>query len=127
MPIERLDPESLVKFKGLHQTVKIGTTIYIAGQVAVDEKGNFHGQGNAEEQLVQIYKNLENACKAHGGTLTNIVKTTTYITDRAHFSAVSQIRQKRYGANAPANTTVIVAGLARPEWWIEIEGVASIE
>ena len=36
MPIQRLDPDSLVKFPGLHQTVKAGNTVYIAGQVALD-------------------------------------------------------------------------------------------
>ena len=127
MPIKRLDPENMVKFKGLHQTARAGNTVYISGQVAVDQQGNLQGQGSIEKQLEQVFKNLENACKAHGGSLNNLVKTTTFIIDRAHFPAVSAFRQKLYGANAPANTTVIVAGLARPEWWIEIEGVAVID
>ena len=127
MAIQRLDPETMMKLPGLHQTVKAGNSVYIAGQVAFDEQGNFHGEGNAEEQLRQIYKSLENACRAYGGTLANMVKTTTYITDIAHFPAVSKARQEFYGPNAPVNATVIVAGLASPEWWIEIEGVAWIE
>ena len=55
-----------------------------------------------------------------------MVKTTTYITDIAYFGAVGTARQQHYGADAPVNATII-AGLARPEWLVEIEGVAWIE
>ena len=127
MPIQRLDPESLPQMPGLHQTVRVGNTVYIAGQVSLDEQGNFHGEGDARAQLDQIYKNLEHACAAHGGSLANMVKTTTYITDIAHFTAVSEARQQYYGPDAPVNASIIVSGLARPEWWVEIEGVAWIE
>ena len=127
MAIQRLDPETMVKMAGLHQTVKVGNTVYIAGQVALDENSNFHGAGDAEEQLKQVYKNLENACKAHGGTLANMVKTTTWITDAAYFSAVGKARQEAYGPNSPVNATLIISALAKPEWWVEIEGIAYIE
>ena len=127
MPVQRLDPDTMVSFPGLHQTVRAGNTVYIARQVAVDSQGNFHGEGDAEEQLRQIYRNLENACRAHGGTLASMVKTTTYITDLAHYAAVGKARQEQYGPNAPANATIIVAGLAKPEWLVEIDGVAWIE
>ena len=127
MSIERLDPDPMTKMPGLHQTVRAGNNVYIAGQVALDEQGEFHGEGDADEQLRQIYLNVENACKAPGGTLANMVKTTTYITDVAHFAAVGRARIEHYGENAPVNATIIVAGLARPEWWVEIEGTAWIE
>mgnify|MGYP002526006049 FL=1 len=78
-------------------------------------------------QLEQIYDNLEAACRAYGGSLTNMVKTTTYIVDPEHFAAVSKIRQERYCPAAPPNATLIVAGLAKPEWMAEIEGTAWIE
>ena len=127
MAIQRLDPETMTKMPGLHQTVRVGNTVYIAGQVALDEEGTFHGEGSAAEQLRQIYENPGNACRAHGGALADMVKTTTYITDPAHFPAVSEARQEHYGPNSPVNATIIVAGLARPEWWAEIEGTAWIE
>jgi len=127
MSVERLDPDSMTKMPGLHQTVRAGNNVYIAGQVALDEQGEFHGEGDADEQLRQIYANLQNACRAHGGTLSNMVKTTTYITDVAHFPAVGRARIEQYGENAPVNATVIVAALAKPEWWVEIEGTAWIE
>lgn len=127
MAIQRLDPQTMVRMPGLHQTVKVGSTVYIAGQVALDEAGIFHGDGDVEAQLSQIYENLENACMAYGGTLASMVKTTTYITDPNYFASVSKIRSEKYGQNAPVNATLIVAGLAKPEWLVEIEGTAWIE
>ena len=127
MSIQRLDPDTMVKMPGLHQTVKVGNTVYIAGQVALDEAGEFHGEGDVEAQLNQVYENLESACRAYGGSLSSMVKTTTYIIDPDHFAAVSKIRQERYGSDAPVNATLIVAGLAKPEWWVEIEGTAWVE
>jgi len=126
LAIQRLDPHTMVKMPGLHQTVKVGNTVYIAGQVALDKTGVFHGDGDVEAQLNQIYENLENACMAYGGTLSNMVKTTTYITDPEYFPAVGKIRQARYGEDAPVNATLIVAGLAKREWLVEIEGTAWI-
>ena len=127
MTIQRLDPTTMTRMPGLHQTVRAGNTIYIAGQVALDEEGNFHGEGSAAAQLSQIYKNLARACEAYGGTLADMVKTTTYITNPVHITAVSEARQEAYGSDAPVNATVVVAGLVRPEWWVEIEGTAWIE
>jgi enamine deaminase RidA (YjgF/YER057c/UK114 family) len=126
MAIDRLDPDTMVKMPGLHQTVRVGNTVHIAGQVALDESGTFHGEGDVEAQVRQVYKNLENACRAHGGTLADMVKTTTYITDAAYFPAIGKARQEYYGENSPVNATLIV-GLAKPEWLVEIEGTASIE
>ena len=48
MGIQRMDPDTMVKMPGLHQTVKVGNTVYIAGQVALDADGNFHGEGDVE-------------------------------------------------------------------------------
>ena len=100
MGIQRMDPDTMVKMPGLHQTVKVGNTVYIAGQVALDADGNFHGEGDVEAQLNQVYENLEGACRAYGGSLSSMVKTTTYIIDPDHFAAVSKMRQERYGPDA---------------------------
>ena len=117
----------MTKMPGLHQTVRAGNNVYIAGQVALDAQGDFHGEGDADEQLRQIYANLRSACEAHGGSLADMVQTTTYITDASHFPAVGRARIEQYGQNAPVNATVIVAALAKPGWWVEIEGTAWIE
>ena len=127
MPIQRVNPSSLPHLKGLSVTVRVGNTVHIAGQVALDANLKFHGEGDPEHQVSQIYKNLDNACRAHGGTLANMVKTTTYITDIAYYPAIGKAREEAYGDNPPANTTLVVSALAKPEMLIEIEGIAHID
>jgi len=124
--IERKNPKSMITMAGLHQTVKVGPWVYIAGQVPLDSDGNFHGEGDPEKQIEQIYKNLTNACAEYGGTLANMVKTTTYVTGTDCFAAVSKARQQAYGENSPVNATVVVPALFKPEWSIEIEALAYI-
>ncbi|MFQ5874034.1 MAG: RidA family protein [Dehalococcoidia bacterium] len=127
MPIQRVNPSNVPHLKGLSATVRVGNTVYIAGQVALDENLKLHGEGDPEAQLKQIYKNLDNACRAHGGTLANMVKTITYITDIAYYPAISKAREEAYGDDPPVNTTVVITELAQPEMLIEIEGIAHIE
>ena len=127
MPIERVSPSHVYSLKGLSATVRIGNTVHISGQVSLDKDMNTLGKGDPEAQLRQIYKNLDDLCRAHGGSLANMVKTITYITDISQYPAVSKAREEAYGDSPPANSTVIVAGLAKPEWLVEIEGIAYIE
>ena len=126
MPIERVNPDNVYHLKGLSATVKIGNTVHISGQIALDNDMNTVGD-DAATQLKQIYKNLDDLCRAHGGSLANMVKTITYITDLDQYAAVSTAREEAYGDNPPANSTIVVSALAKPEWLVEIEGIAYIE
>ena len=126
MPIDRVNPDNVYHLKGLSATVKIGNTVHISGQIALDNDMNTVGD-DAATQLKQIYKNLDDLCRAHGGSLANMVKTITYITDLDQYPAVSAAREEAYGDNPPANSTIVVSALAKPEWLVEIEGIAYIE
>lgn len=126
MAIERVSPDNVYRLKGLSATVKVGNTVHISGQVALDLDMNTVGD-DAATQLKQIYKNLDDLCRAHGGSLANMVKTITYITDLDQYPAVSAAREGAYGDNPPANSTIVVSALAKPEWLVEIEGIAHIE
>ena len=127
MTIYRVNSDDVYQLKGLSSTVRIGNTLYISGQVAWDRNLNFIGQGDPEIQITQIYENLKQHCETHGGTLANMVKTTTYIVDIAYYPIISRAREEWYGDTPPANTTVVITGLALPEMLIEIEGIAYIE
>ncbi|MEX2431166.1 MAG: RidA family protein [Dehalococcoidia bacterium] len=104
--------------------VKVGDWVYIAGQTAADESGNVVGVGDPAAQVEQVYNNLGKAMEAVGGKLTNIIKTTVYVVGSEHLDAVRTAREGRFGASPPTSTLVVVAGLARPEFLIEIEAVA---
>ena len=64
--------------------------------------------------------------EAGGGTMDNIVKINTYLTDIRHRADLVPIREEFIGKKSPASTLVAVAALAVPEWLIEVEAVAVI-
>jgi enamine deaminase RidA (YjgF/YER057c/UK114 family) len=57
--------------------------------------------------------------------LTNLVKITTYLTDRKNLEAMRDIRKEILGNHKPAHTLVIAAGLAFEEYLIEVDCIAA--
>jgi enamine deaminase RidA (YjgF/YER057c/UK114 family) len=103
---------------------KPGTLLFIAGQTASDKDGNVVGTGDIEAQAHQVFKNLSAVLKEAGGSLDNLVMTTTYITDRKYREGYNRVRTQYYKKISPTSTLVIVSGLAHPDYLIEIAGVA---
>jgi enamine deaminase RidA (YjgF/YER057c/UK114 family) len=123
-----INPETLSRSRGYSQVVKVGNTVYIAGQVSVGPDGNVVGKGEPEAQVRQVWRNIEAAVKAVGGTLQNVVKTTTYITNIQSAAAVRQVRDELFRASQPPTSTLlVVAGLASPDYLVEIESIAIVD
>jgi len=101
-----------------------GKLLFVAGQTASDKDGNVVGKGDIEAQTRQVFKNLSAVLEEAGGSLDNLVMTTTYITDRKYREGYNRVRQQYYKANPPTSTLVIISGLAHPDYLIEINGVA---
>lgn len=107
------------------QAVRVGEQVWIAGQVAVDEEGAPVGAGDATAQAEQVWHHLSQTLAAAGGQLGDLVATTTYLVDRAHREVAATVRHRWLrGPDWPTNTLVIVDGLARAEFLIEIPAVA---
>jgi enamine deaminase RidA (YjgF/YER057c/UK114 family) len=121
-----INPRALVKPTGYTHVVVApdGRTVYIAGQVAFDSAGKVVGEGDFAAQAEQVYRNLQRALESVGGSMPDLVKTTTYITDIKNLPALRDIRARRLSSQPPANTLLAVSSLARPELLIEIEAVA---
>ena len=111
---------------GFSAVVKAGNTVYIAGMVAQDVDGNVVGAGDAEAQTRQIWRNIEVAVQAAGGSLSDIVKTTTYVTGIEHGPAVRAVRGELFPSNPPTSTLLVVSELANPAYVVEIESIAVI-
>ena len=122
-----INPKGLVKPTGYTHLVIApdGRTVYIAGQVAFDSAGKVVGEGDFAAQAEQVFRNLKHALESVGGSMADLVKTTTFITDIQHVPLLRDVRA-RYLARTqpPANTLVVISSLARAELLIEIEGVA---
>jgi enamine deaminase RidA (YjgF/YER057c/UK114 family) len=111
------------------QAVKVSsaeTTLYIAGQVAYDHNGNAADAGDFKAQARAALQAVKSQVEAGGGTMANIVKVNTYLTDIRYRSDYAAIREEFFGKKMPASTLVAVTALAQPEFLIEIEAIAVI-
>ena len=109
------------------QAVKVAgaqTILYIAGQVAYGPDGNAAHAGDFKAQARAALQALKDQVEAGGGTMANIVKVNTYLTDIRHRADYGPVRAEFFGAKMPAHTLVAVAALAQPEFLIESEAVA---
>lgn len=122
-----INPATLAKPSGYTHVVIApdGRTVYIAGQVAFDSTGAVVGEGDFAAQAEQVYRNLERALQSVGGSMADLVKTTTFVTDIKNVPSLREIRSRRLSkTQPPANTLLEVSSLARHELLIEIEAVA---
>ena len=121
-----------VAVRGVHKTTgyshaaKAGGLVFVAGQVAQDQDGNVVGRGDVEAQAVQIFDNLRAVLASAGATLNDVVKLTTYTTNVAYRAKIAEVRGRYFTTYFPPNTFVVVAGLATPDYLLEIEAVAAV-
>lgn len=112
---------------GYSHVARAGDTLYIAGQIALDPEGNLVGEGDIEAQTRQVYANLRAICEDCGGSLANIVKMTTYLTDRSHLQGFRAVRNEIFREPFPPNTLLFIDGLADPRYLVEIEAIAVMD
>jgi 2-iminobutanoate/2-iminopropanoate deaminase len=113
------------------QAVKVTraeTVLYLSGQVAYDDNGGVAHPGDFKAQARAALQAVKAQVEAGGGTMANIVKVNTYLTDIRHRADYGPIREEFFGRNKkmPASTLVAVTALAQPEFLIEIEAIAVI-
>ena len=102
-------------------------TIYISGQVSIDEQGMLVGRDDLAAQTTQVMRNIGHALAAGGADFSAVVKITTYVVGYLpeHRAIIGKARSPFFAGSAPpASTLVGVAALAMPEWLIEIEAIA---
>jgi len=94
--------------------------------VGSDFDGNLVGRDDPRAQAEQAMKNVKQLLEEAGSDLSHIVKTTTYITDPRYREPVYQEVGKWLKGVFPVSTGVVVAGLAKTEWLMEIDVIAVI-
>ncbi|NBP68488.1 MAG: RidA family protein [Cytophagia bacterium] len=120
-----------IKPSGYTHTVvsSSGRTIYISGQVPVNEAGQVVGEGDLKAQTKQVYDNLLYCLRFAGARFEDVVKMTTYVVNYKP-SDIDIVREVRKGylskENPPASTLVGVQSLVHPDYLIEIEAIAVI-
>ncbi|HEX6510885.1 MAG TPA: RidA family protein [Chloroflexota bacterium] len=127
MPIERIQPATLPASSLYSPVVRTGSVIYVAGQVAQDERGEIVGRGDFRAQAVQVMDNLRTALAAAGAGLEHLVRITIYMTDARYRDDMRDVTRQYLGAALPASTLLVVSALARPECLIEIDAIAVLD
>ena len=97
--------------------------LYVSGQLGVRPDGSVGS--TVAEQADQAFENLVAVLRGGGMGPENIVKLTTYIVAGHDGDGVRAARLKHLGDLRPASTAVWVAGLVRPEWFVEVDAVAA--
>jgi enamine deaminase RidA (YjgF/YER057c/UK114 family) len=109
------------------QVVRAGSTVFIAGQVALDENWQVVGLGDPLAQAEQVWRNLDRAATAAGGSAANIVKITVFLADVRHAAAEMEVRARYFQQGRwPVCTQVQVANLGLPELLLEVDAIAVI-
>lgn len=107
------------------QAVKIGTTVYLSGQIPfVPETMEFVSE-DFRAQAVQVFKNLSAVCEAAGGELQDMVKVQIYLTDLGQFAIVSEVMAEFFRTPYPARAAIGVKALPKGAQ-IEIDGVMEL-
>ena len=95
------------------QAIRVGDTIYLSGQIALDPASMELVGDDAEGQVRQVLDNLSAVARAGGGSFADIVRLTVYLTDLAHFGTVNAVMAEYFTEPYPARAAVGVAALPR--------------
>jgi enamine deaminase RidA (YjgF/YER057c/UK114 family) len=97
--------------------------LFVSGQIGVHPDGR-PGK-DAREQVEIVWRNIEAILESAGMRLADIVKVTTFATSPEHLPVLKEVRDRVLAGHLPASTLLLVAGLARPEWLVEVEVYAA--
>ena len=107
------------------QAIKAGNTVYCSGQIPINPATGTIDAVTVEDQTRQAITNLKNVLEAAGGGLSNVVKTTVFISDMNDFAAVNGVYAELFGETKPARSCVEVSRLPK-DVKIEIEAIAAL-
>ena len=100
------------------------TILFLSGQVAYTSDGGVAGRGDFKGQARGAFEAIKALVESQGGTMANVVKITTYVTDMRYRVDLAPLREEFLGKKGPASTLVEISALAHPDWMIEIEAIA---
>ena len=104
---------------GFSRALRVGERVLVSGTAPICEDGSVDPDAGAQmRRCLQIA--LAALAEAGGGP-GDVVRTRTYLVDRADAGAVGAVHGEVFGAIRPASTMIVVAGLLDPRWKVEIE------
>jgi enamine deaminase RidA (YjgF/YER057c/UK114 family) len=131
MQTQFLNPPTLGPTFGWSQVVAAtgGKTVYVSGQVSVNERGEVVGKGDLRAQTEQVFRNLQHALTAVGARFQDVVKMNLYVVGLKpeQVPIVREVRSRYvHPEKPPASTLVGVPALVNADWLIESDVIAVI-
>lgn len=131
-PVDYINPTTARALPGLYSHaahMTSGDLVFLSGQVAADNAGLVVGEGDVGAQFAAVMQTISDLLGECGSDLSSVVKLTTYLVDESHIAEFNKARNALFptlfpGPAYPPNTLLIVSGLAKPEYLIEIDAIA---
>ena len=108
------------------QGVVINNLLFISGQVALHPDDQNLVTGSFEDEVNQVFNNLEAICHSSSTSLDNAIKLNIYLRDLSNFNTVNEIMDARFSQPYPARATKEVSRLPK-DANIEIDAIVNIE
>ncbi len=129
--VQYVNPDTLNKNPAFTNVIVVSgsvKTIYVGGQDSVDASGTIVGKGDFQVQSAQVLKNIQAALAAAGADLHHLIKWNMFVVQGQDLRAGFAVFQKVWGnrPNPPAISFAFVAGLANPDFLIEMDAIAVV-
>jgi enamine deaminase RidA (YjgF/YER057c/UK114 family) len=111
---------------GFSRAVRAGNRVVVAGTAPIGTDGRTVCPGDPAAQARRCLEIIGAALEEAGATLSDVVRTRTYLTDVEDAPSVSEVHGEVFGEIRPASTMIVVAALLDCDWLVEIEAEALI-
>lgn len=105
------------------QAILVNNTIYTSGQLGIDPQTGEFAKGGIKEQTEQSLKNVLAILKEVDMDMSNVIKTTCFLSDMGDFAAMNEVYSLYFSGDYPARSAVAVKTLPK-NGLVEIEVIA---
>lgn len=95
------------------QAVKVGKTVYVSGQIALDPATGEMQQSSIDVEIRRVFDNLKAIISAAGGSFSQVVRATIFLTDFGTFPVLNKIMAEYFAEPYPSRATVQVSALPK--------------
>jgi reactive intermediate/imine deaminase len=107
------------------QAVKVGTTVYMSGQIPLVPESMEMVEGDIKLQIHRVFQNLQAVAEAAGGSLADVAKLNIFLTDLSNFPHVNEVMAEYFQQPYPARAAIGVAALPK-DAGVEMDAVLEL-
>ena len=108
------------------QAVKVGTTVYLSGQIPLIPETMEMVEGDIKAQINRVFQNLRAVANAAGGDLSDIVKLNIFLTDLSNFPQVNEVMAEYFQQPYPARAALGIRALPK-DASVEMDAVLELD